>query len=165
MVDLLRKNEAGIALILTLLITAILVILIVEINYSTQVDVRIAANFKNDIQASYLAKSGVNIAVSYLKYDYEEEETHVDDLTEDWAKSYPPFPIGDGSVKVVIEDENRKINVNKVVKEDGQDDEKIIGALSIVFERAEVDNAILNSLIDWIDPGLLLWKPGPSLHV
>ena len=152
MVDLLRKNEAGIALILTLLITAILVILIVEINYSTQVDVRIAANFKNDIQASYLAKSGVNIAVSYLKYDYEEEETHIDDLTEDWAKSYPPFPIGNGSVKVVIEDENRKINVNKVVKEDGQDDEKIIGALSILFERAEVDNAILNSLIDWIDP-------------
>jgi type II secretory pathway component PulK len=63
-IDVLRKSEKGVALILTLLIAAILVTLVVETNYSTQVDVRIAGNVRNDLQASYLAKSGVNIAIS-----------------------------------------------------------------------------------------------------
>jgi general secretion pathway protein K len=114
------------------------------------VDLRIAGNLRNDLQASYLAKSGVNIAISYLKYDLQNTET--DNLTEDWAKSYPPLPIGEGYVKVVVEDENAKINLNEAVMEDGKIDPKIYDALSILFQRTEVDVGILNSLIDWIDP-------------
>ena len=149
MIDVLRKSEKGVALILTLLIAAILVTLVVETNYSTQVDVRIAGNVRNDLQASYLAKSGVNIAVSYLKYDGQNTDT--DNLDEDWAKSYPPIPVGDGFVNVMIEDENAKININEVVKL-GKEQEKIVGALSILFESADVDIGILDSIIDWIDP-------------
>lgn len=148
MIDLLRKSEKGVALILTLLITAILVTLIVEVNYSTQVDLMIAGNFRNDLQAHYLAKSGINIAISYLKYDLENTDT--DNLDEDWAKPYPPVPVGDGFVNVRVEDENAKIDVNKVL------DEKfgpiIQRALSILFERADVDMEILNAIFDWIDP-------------
>jgi len=149
-IDVLRKSEKGVALILTLLIAAILVILVVETNYSTQVDVRIAGNVRNDLQASYLAKSGVNIAISYLKYDGQNTET--DNLTEDWAKSYPPFPIGEGFVNVMIEDENAKINVNSAVKGNGEVDPVIYDALSRLFEWKEVDMGILNSIIDWVDP-------------
>jgi len=150
MLELVRKSQRGIALILTLLITAILVTLIVEVNYSTQVDVRIAGNLRNDLQASYLATSGVNIAISYLKYDAQNTET--DNLTEEWAKSFPPIPVGEGFVKVLIEDENAKININKIVKEGGEEDEMIVNALARLLERAEIDMAILNSIIDWIDP-------------
>lgn len=149
MIDVLRKSEKGVALILTLLIAAILVTLVVETNYSTQVDVRIAGNVRNDLQASYLAKSGVNIAVSYLKYDGQNTDT--DNLDEDWAKSYPPIPVGDGFVNVMIEDENAKINVNSAVK--GTEVYPVIyDALSRLFEWKEVDMEILDSLIDWIDP-------------
>ncbi len=150
MIDLLRKNEEGVALILTLLITAILVTLIVEVNYSTQVDLRIAGNFRNDLQAGYLAKSGVNIAISYLKFDVENTDT--DNLDEDWAKPYPPIPVGDGFVQVVTEDENAKINLNEVVKEDGKVDEKIRDILIRMFEAADVDVEIIGAIIDWIDP-------------
>jgi general secretion pathway protein K len=147
-IDLLRKSEKGVALILTLLITAILVTLIVEVNYSTQVDLMIAGNFRNDLQAYYLAKSGINVAISYLKYDADTTDT--DNLGEDWAKPYPPIPVGSGFVEVVTEDENAKIDVNKVL------DEKlgpiIQRALSILFERADVDMEILDAVIDWIDP-------------
>jgi general secretion pathway protein K len=132
------------------LITAILVTLIVEVNYSTQVDVRISGNFRNDLQAYYLAKSGVNIAISYLKYDVENTDT--DNLDEDWAKPYPPVPVGDGFVKVMIEDENGKINVNRAVKGNGEVDQVIYDALSRLFQREEVDVGILDALIDWIDP-------------
>jgi len=150
MIGLLRKREEGVALILTLLITAILVTVIVEANYSTQVDLRIAGNFRNDLQAGYLAKSGVNIAISYLKYDVENTDT--DNLDEDWAKPYPPVPVGDGFVKVMIEDENGKINVNRAVKGNGEVDQVIYDALSRLFQREEVDVGILDALIDWIDP-------------
>ena len=152
MIDLLRKTEKGVALILTLLITAILVTLIVEVNYSTQVDLRIAGNFRNDLQAYYLAKSGINIAISYLKYDLESSDT--DSLDEDWAKPYPPIPVGEGFVKVHVEDETAKININ--VMGDEKADPKIYDALSraisILFERAELDMEILNAIFDWIDP-------------
>jgi len=150
-IDLLRKSETGVALVLTLLITAILVILIVETNYSTQVNLRIAGNFRNDLQAFYLAKSGVNIAISYLKYDVENTDT--DNLDEDWAKSYPPIPVGGGFVKVVTEDENAKININVMGNEkaDPKIRDALSEAISILFERAEVDMEILDSLIDWID--------------
>jgi len=150
MIDLLRKREDGVALILTLLITAILVTLIVEVNYSTQVGLRIAGNFRNDLQAGYLAKSGVNIAISYLKYDV--ENTVTDNLDEDWAKAYPPIPVGDGFVKVVIEDEHAKINLNEVVKEDGKVDEQIRDILIRMFEAVDVDVEIISAIIDWIDP-------------
>jgi len=150
MIGLLRKREEGVALILTLLITAILVTLIVEVNYSTQVDLRIAGNFRNDLQAGYLAKSGVNIAISYLKYDVENTDT--DNLDEDWAKPYPPIPVGDGFVQVLTEDENAKINLNEVVKEDGKVDEKIRDILTRMFEAADVDVEIISAIIDWIDP-------------
>ena len=110
----------------------------------------IAGNFRNDLRAYYLAKSGVNIAMSYLKYDAANTDT--DDLTEEWAKSYPPIPVGDGFVKVLIEDENAKIDVNKVVMDDGKVDPKIHTAISILFERLEVDLGILDAIIDWIDP-------------
>ena len=152
MVDLLRKREEGVALILTLLITAILVTLIVEVNYSTQVDLRITGNFRNDLQACYLAKSGVNIAISYLKYDVENTDT--DSLDEDWAKDYPPIPVGDGFVKVVIEDEHAKINLNVMGDEkvDPKIREALSRALSILFEREDVDMGILDAIMDWIDP-------------
>jgi len=151
-IDLLRKSEKGVALILTLLITAILVTLTVEVNYSTQVDLIIAGNFRNDVQASYLAKSGVNIAISYLKYDVENTDT--DNLDEDWAKSYPPIPVGGGFVKVVTEDENAKININVMGNEkaDPKIRDALSEAISILFERAEVDMGILDSIIDWVDP-------------
>jgi general secretion pathway protein K len=149
-IDLLRKNEKGVALILTLLITAILVTLIVEVNYSTQVDLMIAGNFRNDLQAYYLAKSGVNVAISYLKYDAENTDT--DTLDEDWAKPYPPIPVGGGFVEVVTEDENAKININGVVKEDGTVNQQITDALTRLFEMVEVDVRILDAIIDWIDP-------------
>jgi general secretion pathway protein K len=145
-----RRNQRGVALILTLLITAILVTLIVEFNYSTQVDLRIAGNFRNDLQAHYLAKSGINIAISYLKYDLENTDT--DNLDEDWAKPYPPIPVGDGFVKVITEDENAKININKVVTDEGGVNEKVRDILLRLFEITEADVAILDAIIDWIDP-------------
>ena len=150
MIDLLRKSEKGIALILTLLITAILVTLIVEVNYSTQVDLMIAGNFRNDLQAYYLAKSGINVAISYLKYDAETTDT--DNLDEDWAKPYPPIPVGSGFVEVVTKDENARINVHDVIKEDGTVDQQISEALTRLFEMLEVDVRILDAVIDWIDP-------------
>lgn len=144
------KSQRGVALILTLLITAILVTLIVEFNYSTQVDLRIAGNFRNDLQAHYLAKSGINIAISYLKYDLENTDT--DTLDEDWAKPYPPIPVGDGFVKVITEDENAKININKVVTDQGKVNEQIRDILHRLLEMIEVDVGILDAIIDWIDP-------------
>ena len=56
-------NQRGIALLLTLVILVLLVALIVEFDYGTKIDLITAANFRNDVQASYIAKAGVHTAI------------------------------------------------------------------------------------------------------
>jgi general secretion pathway protein K len=80
------------------------------------------------------------------------ENTDTDNLDEDWAKPYPPIPVGDGFVKVITEDENAKININKVVTDAGEVNEQVRDILHRLFEITEAEVAILDAIIDWIDP-------------
>ena len=57
-----RLNEHGVALIIVLLVTALLIALIFEFTYGTRVSLRAAVNYRNSERAHYLARSGVNMA-------------------------------------------------------------------------------------------------------
>src|SRR5256885_1549174 len=64
-----RDSQRGIALIIVLLVVALLTILIVEFTYSVQVESHIARNSLSALQASYLARSGINILAGALTMD------------------------------------------------------------------------------------------------
>jgi general secretion pathway protein K len=58
---------------------------------------------------------------------------------------------------VVTEDENAKINVNVMGDETGDPKRRdardaLYRAVSILFEREEIDMGILDAIMDWIDP-------------
>lgn len=66
-------NDKGIALLLVLSAISILTIAIVEFIYNTQIEYRIAVNNKEKLQATYLAKSGLNLSRLMLRYSKEAE--------------------------------------------------------------------------------------------
>ena len=60
------RNNKGIALVITLLVLTLLIVLILEFNSGMRIEARAAANFRDDIKAYYLPKSGVTFAIAVL---------------------------------------------------------------------------------------------------
>ncbi len=63
-----RNSERGAALLVVMVAVAVLTILAVQLAYDTRVSLQIAANARDDLRATYLAKSGVNISRLVLSF-------------------------------------------------------------------------------------------------
>jgi len=118
-------NQRGIALVVTLLVVALLTITVIEFTYSVQIDQHMAHNALSGLQASLLARSGINLGEAFLLHD---QDPAVDAFTEDWC----PDPGTDGHscridettgqvllpqnmrLRVQIVDEGGKLNLNLV---------------------------------------------------
>jgi general secretion pathway protein K len=166
------RSQRGVALIVTLVIITILVTLLVELTYSTQVNVRLASTFKDDVQAHYIAKSGIDLAMAALEKDFQEDQQDTtqgkqtgpnDNLNELWAKlpdaiaaveALQPDMFGDGRLIVQIIDEDRKINANLVKQE------PIASIMNRLFARAEISQEFKSCLTDWIDEDQEETQPG-----
>ena len=111
-------NNRGIALITVILIIAILVAVVIELNRSSRADIYDAANVSDGIKLTYIAKSGFYGAAAVLT----NSKNNYDTLRDDWAhmetislQSNTLFT--DGYFIARIEDENGKIPLNKIVYE------------------------------------------------
>lgn len=144
------KDEAGIALIITLLILVLLVTIIMEFDFSTRREMRSTGNFRDEIKAYYLAKSGINAARAALKDD-KQNSNRYDALTELWASPIPPIPLGDGFVFAEIIDEGRKINLNSLITGNDKADDFTKKQIRRLFELLEIDPNLVDPIIDWID--------------
>ena len=145
------RGENGIALIITLLILVLLVTIIMEFDFSTRREMRSAGNFRDEMKAYYLARSGVNAARAALKDDKQGSNKY-DALTEIWATPIPAIPLGDGFVTAEIIDETRKINVNALVRgSNDKTDEFTKNQMRRLFEQLEIEPDLVNPIIDWID--------------
>ena len=71
--DPMPKGNKGIAILIAMATVAILSLSITEFAYQTRVNVFIAANSRDDLKAYYLAKSGMNIGVVILAFQFELE--------------------------------------------------------------------------------------------
>jgi type II secretory pathway component PulK len=106
-------NERGIALVITLLVVALLTITVVEFTYSVEVDQHMTRNALSSLQASLLARSGVNLGEAFLLRD---DDPQVDAYTEDWGQ---PELLNSQLIvpermrlRVQIVDESGKLNIN-----------------------------------------------------
>lgn len=165
-------SERGIALVITVFIVTILVTLVVELTYSTQTNVRIAATYRDDLQAYYVARSGVELAMAVLKMDSEDDQEKIergeraarqDSLDELWAnlpeavaaaQLLDPELFGNGRLVVRVVDEDRKINANLA----NQDPTASI--LERLFAEGGISDQFRNALIDWIDDDQEETNPG-----
>jgi general secretion pathway protein K len=149
------RNERGIALLLTLVILVLLTAIIVEFDYGTKVNLITAGNFRDEVQAIYLAKSGVAAARAALKDDALHHNAD-DDLTELWAQPIPAYPVGEGTVSIEITDESGKIDINRLGNKSPQVQNETKALLTRLLIVLELDRNMIDPIVqatqNWVNP-------------
>jgi general secretion pathway protein K len=141
------KNESGFALILTLVITALIVAIAVEMIHQVYVDTTISRGFRDGQQASILAESGVMAVKTALSMG----------VDPTLLAGFLAKPLSDevGSLGIEISDESSRININGLVSQNGDYDELIKNALLRLTARLKLQEDtwgnVLDSVADWID--------------
>ena len=64
-----RGQEQGLALVLTLFVVALVTVLVLEYHFDAAVELDLAMNYANDVQAYHLALAGVRFAQALLQRD------------------------------------------------------------------------------------------------
>ena len=162
------RNNRGIALLITISVTTILVAAALEYNRRARFEVISTAAVRDRMTLSYVASSGVHTAMALLIKD--KAESNFDSLQEDWANPekideiLQEIPFDSGKLSVVITDELGKIQVNALVA--FPDSRRFNESQVMIWERilnvigSEDDlqndsnpTAIVNSVKDWLDSG------------
>ena len=81
------SNNRGVALILVIMITGVIVALTLQFNLLSRSEVYEAVNLRDEIRLSYIAKSGFYGAEALLM----EDTNAFDSLNEEWAKVELPL--------------------------------------------------------------------------
>ncbi len=135
MMMLKRHNDRGVALLIVLLVTALLIALIFEFSYATRISLNSAINFRDSQRAYFLARSGV---YAFVRYD------KLRDLIPhgEWGV-LPIIGEGDAEVRIKWEDESGKIRVTEV-----KTDKVTQSMIQTLFENKSIDTAVFDRMTD-----------------
>ena len=163
------RNNRGIALLLTISVTTILVALALEYNRRARFAVLSTAATRDRLTLSHMASSGIHAAMALLAKD--RAESNVDSLQEDWANSdkinelLSEIPFEDGTLSVTIADEMGRIQINALVKfpesRNFNESQRLLLERYLNYFKDDTEEtpedsqppAIINSLKDWLDSG------------
>jgi general secretion pathway protein K len=133
-----RASERGVALVAFTMAVSLLTVVAVGLATTATTGERLAANALAVADAEALARSGVAAARAALADAAGLDAP--DTLRAPWALPLPPQPVGDGVVRVVIEDEARRLDVNTMGD-----------ALGPLLARLRLDPRIADAVLDWTD--------------
>ena len=139
-----RRNDRGVALLIVLLVTALLIALVFEFAYGTRVSLRAAVNFRDSQRAYFLARSGVNFAGTLLADNLKNNKPQ-DNLEQREWQPLPFIPISDAEIRVRWEDESGKINVSNLSR--GSDG---YNRLSKLFDIRGISQEVLDRISVWM---------------
>jgi general secretion pathway protein K len=132
-----ERNDRGVALLIVLLVTALLIALIFEFTYATRISLNSAVNFRDSQRAFFLARSGIN---AFIKYGQRLRDSIP---PGEWS----PVPmIGEGNESIMIkwEDESGKVKINDIKK-----DAATLMVARALFENVKgIDTAVVDRLAD-----------------
>jgi len=131
------RNDRGVALLIVLLVTALLIALIFEFSYATRISLNSAVNFRDSQRAFFLARAGIN---AFIKYGQ-----RLRDIIPpgEWSP-VPMIGEGDASIMIKWEDESGKIKINDIKK-----DTATLMVARALFENVKgIDTAVVDRLAD-----------------
>ncbi|MGO9145869.1 MAG: type II secretion system minor pseudopilin GspK [Desulfomonilia bacterium] len=149
------KDKRGVVLILVLSMVALFSAMIVNFSSDEALDIELAYNFRDSIQAQYIAMAGVEAAKVILAQD----NAGYDSLDEQWAE-FPVFAatastyLEGGQLTGTITDECSKFDLNSLAVKDNysefrkQQFKNLFIMLNIDITSEELDD-LTNSIIDW----------------
>ena len=143
-------NNRGVALLTTLLILVLIVVLANEIFRLGSRAAQTSAYGKDSVRSAMLAEAGVSAVRVALRQDA--KDNSYDTLDELWAQPTPPFEMGDGTISIFVEDEERKINLNKLVMPNGNaPDEDRVAMFRAFLAYMGIDVSLADAFVDWLD--------------
>ena len=154
-------------LLLVLATIALFTAMVVNFSSDQSLDLELAYNFRDSLQAQYLARAGLEGGLSMLK----EDDAAYDCLEDDWAKFSDYSLMASGyleglSFSGAITDECARFDLNSLIRKDGQRDEfravqfkRLFSLLEIPASELEVDD-LTKAIVDWIDADSELVAPG-----
>jgi general secretion pathway protein K len=142
------NNESGFALILTLVITALMVAVVVEMIHQVYVDTSLSRSFRDGQQASILSESGATGGAKLLQMTLSGRAYTA--LSDRWAT---PLRLDDeaGSLLITVSEESGKINVNDLVQPNGEYEPFTLAALQRLSTRLKLPGDLWGALADWVD--------------
>ncbi len=150
------RNERGIALILVLLVVGALSALLLDLNYTTRVNLHLAENFRDQTRASFLARGTLEAAIALL---LEDENFDFDDpgSPEDAIWATPNVHEEEGGtiqIKMAIHDEDGKISINDIkhlFHKDSAQTNQLTPLAQNIKDILALDDNVMDSIQDWID--------------
>ena len=144
------KQQQGIALITILVMVALATILAATIAQRQAATAESTAYLMRQNQSLMYAKSA-EAFFSELLVDDAENAAEVDHLQETWAQPMPAFPVDDGYVSGIVQDESGKFNLNSLVTAEGAVNENAKKWFELILKRAGLPEQLSESVIDWQD--------------
>jgi general secretion pathway protein K len=145
-----RDNEKGIALLVTLLILVLIVALVHEVFRIGAQSAQTGAYGRDSIRCVLLAEGGTGAARIVLRIDARDNQ--YDTLDEIWSRAALPITLGDGEVSVTIEDEERKIDLNRLMLPNGiAPDDRRFAVFQRLLDTLGIDRAVADAVVDWLD--------------
>ncbi len=161
-------NNRGIALLLVISVTTILIATALEYNRRARFAVLSTAAARDRLTLSHMASSGIHAAMALLAKD--RAQSNIDSLQEDWANSdkitelLDEIPFEDGKLAITISDEMGRLQVNALVtypeSRNFNESQRLIWERFLNHFKTEEETpedsqptAIINSLKDWLDSG------------
>ncbi len=137
-----QGKERGVALIIVLLVTALLIALIFEFAYGTRISLRAAVNFRDSERSYYLARSGVILAGLLLSDNLKKGKPQ-EQL--EWGQDVSNMlGMSDAQLVVQWKDEGGKIDISTVTR--ASTGYSRLGAL---FEIQGINRDRLDQIADW----------------
>lgn len=166
-----RRTEKGMAVIMALAVTMLLVTVSLELHLNERANLTNAAVFRDRQTLDQMTRSGIQLAMAVLIKDRLESES--DSMQEDWADPetlaalIQEIPFDQGTLEVNISDELSKIQINSLVQFPAGREfnplqqqvwARLAGGIVKLYENEELADlpdplAIINSIKDWLDSG------------
>ena len=128
-------GNRGVALLLVLLVTALLMALIFEFAYGTRVSLHAAVNFRDSQRAYFLARSGI--------YVFAKSKDLRDAIPQNEWSVVPIVSSGDTELRLRWEDE-----LGKIYAADVKTNKVTYSMVQALFENESIDLAVLDRMTD-----------------
>jgi len=145
-------DRRGIALVLTLLVLAILILLVVQLRLTTRLHVIQSRNGSGDLLNLYGARAALEFARIYIQVDTEIAGS-LDSLQEPWARPIALPGLADAAAQIVLEDEERRFNLYKLFLPNGKPSPLGRAQLArLVAILGIPDEDLAAKIADYVDP-------------
>jgi len=143
-------GDKGVVLLITLMILVLIVTLVWEVFRVGAGAAQTGAFGRDSIRSLLVAEAGIAAARVALRVDLNDNK--YDTLDEIWSRPVPAIDLGEGTIQIVVEDEERKVNINLLVLKNGNaPDDNWLAVFQRLLETLDIDPSLADAVVDWLD--------------